>query len=92
MCIRDSDTPAGHDWLGKTVHLVAGAAGCRENTDPWLGKPGHFSATRLNGYGFGLLSASRTELAFEQVNHATGEVVDSFTITKPTSAFAEVED
>ena len=28
------DAPAGQDWLGKTMHLVAGAAGCRENTDP----------------------------------------------------------
>ena len=70
---------------------MAGAAGCRENTDPWLGKPGRFSATRLNGYGFGLLRASRTELEFEQVDHATGEVVDTFTITKPASAFARAD-
>ena len=81
------DALAGADWLGSTVHLVAGAAGCREYTDRWMreGKP--FSAVRLNGYGFGLLTASNTSLDFEQIDHSTGNIVDRFTITKPADAF-----
>ena len=81
------DAPVGADWLDKTEHLVVGAGGCRENTDPWFGKAGPWSAMWLDGYGFGLLNTSRTDLNFEQVDHATGEIIDRFTITKTVDAF-----
>ena len=71
----------GHDYIGHkclsepyhnpgaTVHVMTGAAGCREGDDtlPRVGR-GPWSAVRNSEYGYGrLLVANRTHLRWEQI-------------------------
>lgn len=73
-----------------TVHIVAGAAGCREHLDPAGGPSASWSATRVDKYGYGKLKATRSALHWEQFDDATGTVVDAVTIRKSAPRFAAV--
>lgn len=66
------------------VHVITGAAGCREGHGRYVNGPrGPWSAVRNSEWGFGrLLVPNRTHLGWEQVEDINGTVVDSFWLVK----------
>ena len=70
---------------GATVHVVTGAAGCREGHDSYHGPRGPWSAMRSDAYGYGkLFLANGTHLRWEQLEDTAGKVIDSFWLVKTT--------
>lgn len=66
------------------VHIVAGAAGCQEKTDPFISDPGPWSAYRSSDYGYGRMKViNATHLYYEEVSDdKNGTVIDSFTLVR----------
>lgn len=85
MLVRNSSTP-GEPYTDPLapVHLVTGAAGCREDTDTFnRGALGPWSAVRIADYGYARLTAiDQHTLQWEQVNATTRAVVDEIIIRK----------
>ena len=70
-------------FLQAPVHIVAGAAGCREGTDAPGTHPGNWSAFRNNHYGYGRLRIeNKSHLHWEQIEDQNGTVIDEFWLIK----------
>lgn len=83
-------TSAPYSNPGATVHIVSGAAGCKEHHDAYAGPRGPWSAFRGEEYGYGRLTiANRTHLLWEQLEDTNGTVVDSVVIVKDGAAAAQ---
>ena len=68
--VYNGTTHPGHPYrnAGATVHIVAGAAGCREQHDRYKGPRGAWSAVRNELYGYGKLRlANRTHMHWVQL-------------------------
>jgi len=66
------------------VHVITGAAGCREGHGHYdKGPRGPWSAVRNSEWGYGrLIVANKTHVGWEQVEDINGTVVDSFWLVK----------
>ena len=65
------------------VHIVSGAAGCREGTDKYNGPRGPWSAFRNEDYGYGkLMIVNHTHLHWEQLEDQNYTIVDEFWLIK----------
>ena len=69
--------------FNKTIHIITGAAGCPENTDPWQNTSNPFSAYRIADYGYGRLHAvNSTHMFWAYQDDTKGEILDSIWIIK----------
>lgn len=74
-------TQTGYDAPTAPVYVLQGASGNREKNElppgdePW-------SAAQASNVSFGLLTIRARSLRYEQIDSASGETIDSFTITK----------
>jgi hypothetical protein len=60
------------------IHILSGAAGNRENQDPWQPVGNGFSAARVNAYGYGKMTVyNATHIFWQFIDDSTGEAVDS---------------
>lgn len=75
---------------GATVHIIAGAAGCREDIDNFEDR-GDWSAKKISNYGYGKLKVSPQALDWVQIDDETGDVVDRMTLRKTMHRFQAVE-
>lgn len=66
------------------VHIITGAAGCQEKTDPFIPHPHPWSAYRSSDYGFGRMQVfNATHLYFEEVSDdQKGAVIDKMWLIK----------
>mmetsp|Transcript_106801 Transcript_106801/g.212094 ORF Transcript_106801/g.212094 Transcript_106801/m.212094 type:complete len:490 (+) Transcript_106801:50-1519(+) len=65
------------------VHIVAGAAGCREHHDAFKGQTANWSAFRSEEYGFGKLQLlNATHLRWRQFDASGGSLVDEMLLVK----------
>uniref|UniRef100_A0A146M8T4 Purple acid phosphatase n=1 Tax=Lygus hesperus TaxID=30085 RepID=A0A146M8T4_LYGHE len=66
------------------VHIITGSAGCKENTDPFVDHPQHWSAFRSSDYGYARLQVfNHTHLYFEQISvDLEGDVIDRMWLIK----------
>jgi hypothetical protein len=81
--------------FNKTIHIISGAAGCPENTDPWQTTSNPFSAYRVADYGYGRLHViNSTHMFWEYQDDTQGQVLDSIWIVKNSHGpfFAEEDD
>jgi hypothetical protein len=71
--------------FNKTVHIISGAAGCPENTDPWQNTSNPFSAYRIADYGYGRLHVmNATHMYWEYQDDEQGQILDSIWLVKHT--------
>ena len=72
------------------VHIVAGAAGCREGHDEYNGPRGPWSAKRLSDFGYGRLRIeNETHIHWEQIEDVDEKIVDAFWLIKDGKANAK---
>jgi acid phosphatase type 7 len=65
------------------VHIVAGAAGCREGHDQFNGPKGEWSAYRNSNYGYGRLRiANNTHIHWEQIEDVNKTIIDELWLVK----------
>jgi len=65
------------------IHIVAGAAGGREELDQYDDIVYPWSAVRFDTYGYGkFVFYNETHLYWQQLSDATGDVLDQIWITK----------
>jgi hypothetical protein len=78
---------------GATVHVITGAAGCREGESKFdRGPRGAWSAVRNSEWGYGRLRVvNNSAIGWEQVEDANGTVVDSFVLVKDPAVSLENE-
>eukprot|EP00746_Dinoflagellata_sp_MGD_P129263 gnl/MRDRNA2_/MRDRNA2_63477_c0_seq1.p1 gnl/MRDRNA2_/MRDRNA2_63477_c0~~gnl/MRDRNA2_/MRDRNA2_63477_c0_seq1.p1 ORF type:complete len:508 (-),score=59.66 gnl/MRDRNA2_/MRDRNA2_63477_c0_seq1:93-1562(-) len=68
---------------GATVHIVAGAAGCREHHDPFKNGTAPWSAFRSELYGYGKLQiVNSSHLNWRQFEATSGSLVDEMMLVK----------
>jgi hypothetical protein len=74
---------------GAPIHIIAGAAGCRENHDGFEpeGQVPHYSAFRSEEYGYGKLQIlNSTHVSWKQFSDTNGGVIDEVLIVKDHAA------
>merc|ERR1712228_295672 len=65
-----------------TVHIISGAAGCRESHDSFSGTPPSWSAFRWGSYGYGKLQVASAARLHWQFMDTHGAVVDDLVLVK----------
>eukprot|EP00474_Spongospora_subterranea_P010166 CRZ10624.1 hypothetical protein [Spongospora subterranea] len=79
------------DGYSGPIHLVVGAAGME--LSPNASKPGPaWLSKRIDQYGTGFISATRSKLDFQFIEYLSNNVVDSFSLRKPSPSRKQSED
>mgnify|MGYP001345249535 FL=1 len=70
--------------LNIPIHIISGAAGCRENLDGFVRKKNNWSYIQVSQYGYGILSVIENKLHWIQKGLQENDmnIVDEFWLLK----------